>query len=207
MLKTRTPLKVWPKTLTDFIEKYDGNVTSWIISYGLRGDNIDDAKGDIYAIFLRKEVVEKFDPTIPKCADFLSYIRIKVNRLLCSRYRKEKRRNMTFSSLNGTNPDGDEYSIDVADTKFQRKDELGRWWEDHRSLLQDPAVREPIVAKRIGEKVYVVTPLLVLNMTLMGFSSDDMMRTFRLSRVAFNKIRSMIQEKLGPGMVWSDGGD
>lgn len=201
------PVKVQPKTLQEFIAQYDGMLTSWIRGYGFMGAELEDAKQDIYAHFLRKSVVEVFDPAIPKCADFLAYIRIKVNRLLSSRYRKQKRVTKTFGTLSRTDEEGDEHEVEVEDRSFSRKDEIGRWWQDHVSLLQDPAVRRPVVLKQVDGIVYVVTPMLVLNMVLMGYSGEDIMQNLKLSRVCFNRVRTVIREKLGSCILWGDGGD
>lgn len=185
---------------------YDSMLTAWIRAYGFSGEELEDARQDIYLKFYEKRVVEVFDPAIPKCADFLAYIRIKVNRLLSSRYRKNKRIARTFTPLVRM-IDGEEVETDVADTSYQRSDELGRWWQDHISLLEDPAVRTPVVLKQVGSKVYIVTPMLVLNMVLMGYSGEQVMDVLRLSRVCFNRVRTVIREKLGSTIFWADGGE
>ena len=205
MSLSRTPLKVWPATLNEFIDQYDSYVTSWVLNFGLRGVEAEDAKQEVYFFFLRKNVVEKFDPTIPKFTDFLGYIHIKVYRILCSRYRREKRRFLLFKSITCIK-DGEEFEMDMPDCHYIRRDELGRWWEDHQSLLNDPSIKDPVVLKRIGNKVYAITPLLVLNMVLSGFSAEAVIRTLRISRVCFNKVRTQIQEKLGSAILWADGG-
>lgn len=201
------PKRPTPKSLTEFIALHDGLVTSWVRAYGFKGTELDDAKQDIYTTFLKKRVVEVFDPSIPKFADFLGYIRIKVNRILSSKYRKHRRQSEVFGSLTRVDSEGEEQEVEVEDKAFIRKDELGRWWQDHITLLDDPTVRVPVVVKVVGGVAYIITPMLVLNMVLMGYVGEDIMKSLRLSRVCFNRIRNAIREKLGSTIYWADGGE
>jgi len=190
-------------TLAEFITQFDSLIERWVRQSGRwTTAEVQDIKQDIYLRFLEKSYIETYDPVKAVRIDFATYVKLAVKRMLASRYRKVKKHRQIFSDSVYVSGEGEELSwVDYVPAR-ENKHTVARWWNEHEFLRVEAEMLKPIVVKVFADKVLLVTPFLFVTLALLGKTAEQIIALLHISRVGYNSIRSMIQQKFGSRMMW-----